>query len=122
MVLEARAELVALRDELARIGGDIRTAASAAEDRISQTARIAEATVSTRAQSAASRGDPRPERERQRPLAADRAPGEHPGGRASASTRLLAQLRAADQRLRESDERTQGALGHLRAVPDQAEG
>ena len=53
MVLEARAELVSLRDELARIGGDIRAAAGVAEDRVAQTARIAEATVSTRAQSAA---------------------------------------------------------------------
>ena len=33
----------------------------------------------------------------------------------------VARLRDADQRLRESDERTKRALGHLRAVPDEPE-
>ena len=120
MVLEARAELVSLRDELARIGGDIRAAAGVAEDRVAQTARIAEATVSTRAQSAAAEAirdltstakdlSLRIERQASTLEARDRL------------DEILIRLRDADQRLRESDERTKRALGDLRAVPDEGE-
>ena len=53
MMIEARAELVALRDELNQSGGDVRIAASAAEERVAQIAELAETTLSTKAQSAA---------------------------------------------------------------------
>lgn len=117
IMLEARAELVALRQELARLGGDIRNAAGRAEDRVAQTSRIAEATVSTRAQSAAA--------EAIRDLtstANDLSRRLEQQGRTLESREqledVLGRLRAADRRLRDSDARTRRALRHLQAVPD----
>ena len=117
MMIEARADLVALRDELERIGGDIRSVAGRAEDQVAQTARIAEATVSTRAQSAAA------EAIRDLTSTANDISRriEQQATTIEARERLedvLVRLRAADQRLRDSDERTKRALRHLRAVPD----
>lgn len=117
IMLEARAELVALRQELARLGADIRNAAGRAEDRVAQTSRIAEATVSTRAQSAAA--------EAIRDLtstAKDLSRRLEQQGRTLESREqledVLGRLRAADRRLRDSDARTRRALRHLQAVPD----
>ena len=91
-----------------------------AEDRVAQTARVAEATVSTRAQSAAA--------EAIRDLTSTAKDLslriERQAGTLEARDRLdeiLIRLRDADRRLRESDERTKRALGDLRAVPDESE-
>jgi len=120
MVLEARGELIALRDDLIRIGGDLRNASGVAEERIAQTARIAEATVSTRAQSAAA--------EAIRDLTAAANDLSQRIARQASTLEgrerldeVLARLRAADERLRRSDERTRRALGHLKAVPDETD-
>jgi hypothetical protein len=117
MMIEARAELTALRDELGQSGGDVRIAASAAEERIAQIAELAETTLSTKAQSAAAQAI--------RDLTATARDLslriEAQAGAVDVAERLdevLAGLRVADQRLRESDERTRTALRHLRAVPD----
>jgi chromosome segregation ATPase len=118
MMIEARAELVSLRNELDRVGGDIRTLAGQAEDRVSQTGRIAESMVLARAQAAtaeAVRELTATATEISRLIAQEASVAE-------AHERLesvLARLRATDQRLRASDERTRRALGPLRAVPDE---
>ncbi len=119
IMIDVRAELVSLRNELAQIGGRIcRVASGAAEDRVAQTERIAEATVSTRAQIAAA--------EAIRDLASTANDLsrriEQQAGTVEARERLedvLDRLHAAVQRLRESDERTRRALRHLKAVPDE---
>ena len=117
LMIEARAELITLQNELERVGGDIRTAASQAEDRVSQTGRIAESMVLTRAQAAtaeAVRELTATATEISRLIAQEASVAE-------AHERLesvLVRLRATDQRLRASDERTRRTLGHLRAVPD----
>ena len=91
-----------------------------AEDRIAQTARIAEATVSTRAQSAAAEAirdltstandlSQRIERQASTLDARERL------------DEILARLRDADQRLRESDERTKRALGPSAGGPGRAD-
>jgi hypothetical protein len=117
MMIEARAEILAMREELTQSGGDVRIAASAAEDRVSQIAEIAETTLTTKAQSAAAQAI--------RDLTATARDLslriEAQAGAVDVAERLdevLAGLRVADQRLRESDERTRTALRHLRAVPD----
>jgi hypothetical protein len=106
-----------LRDEITRIGAEVRNAAGAAEDRIAQSTRIAEATVRTRAETATA--------EALRDLtfrAADLSRRvERQSSSLDARERLeeaLARLHAAEDRLRDSDERTRRALRHLRAVPE----
>jgi hypothetical protein len=117
MMIEARAEILSMREELTQSGGDVRIAASAAEERVAQIAEIAEMTLTTKAQSAAAQAI--------RDLTATARDLslriETQAGAVDVSERLdevLAGLRVADQRLRESDERTRSALRHLRAVPD----
>lgn len=109
---EARSELDGLHRELARLGGEIRTAATRAEHGIIETARVAEATVSARAQSAAaeairdltSTAAGLAERLEQRSRSADSR------DRLDA---VLNRIQAADRRLRDSDARTRRALGRL---------
>jgi hypothetical protein len=117
IMVEARAELVALRDELDRTGDDLRALAAQAEERVSQTGRIAESMLLARAQAASAEaaGELRATAAEISRLMAQEA------SVADAHERLegvLARLRLTDQRLRASDERTRRALGHLEAVPD----
>jgi hypothetical protein len=108
----------AVRGELDRIGGHIRTLAGEASERVSQSGRIAESMVLTRAQAAAA--------EAVRELSATATEISRliaqEASTADAHERLksvVARLEATDQRLQASDERTRRALWHLEAVPDE---
>ena len=118
MVIEARRELGALRAELGHITADIRTAADSAEQRVAESARIAEATVATRAEGAAA-GAVRAINV----TASDAARRLEQQAVSAESTTVLQdvieRLQEADARLRESDKRTKDALRHLRAVPEE---
>jgi len=114
---QAKSQVITLRAELGRIGGDVHAAGVAAEERVSQTGQLAEATVNIKAKSATAEAI----------LEITETAGdlsrrlEQRATTMEAEDRLdnvLERLRAADERLRESDERTRQALGYLRAVPE----
>jgi hypothetical protein len=108
-------EIAALEQELDGIDDAVRASAAAAVERVAETARIAEATVSTEAHNAAAvaiRDVTETASQLTRRI-------EQQANTAEARDRLddvLERLRAADERLRESDERTRLALTYLRVV------
>ena len=119
MVAGARRELEELSADLGRLAAEIRVAAARAQDGVLETAKLAEASARAQLESAAAEsvGRVRAATPRSAPAApeAGRPTGTGEDVAAQGVEGVLARLRSADQRLRDSDERTRRALRQLRA-------